>query len=274
MRGVLKNYIGNMMRKRFLAGGLMAAAACAPAHAVGVNEIGLSADQIRSLNAQLTAPAAAPGIAFGSPVAYGADWGELFGGIGGQTIPPGSQDSVDGSMLLGLGAGDSARTVGVELSATIISLTDSIGDAGAFNAKVHRALGGRASLALGVEGVGGWGDASGTDASTYAVYTQAFDLAPRNMRAPTPVVLNLGVGDERFVEPGKSGVGLFGSVSIHPHRQLSAIVDYTGIDLNAALSIVPLPRYPVVLTAGMINLTNRFDRDAEFAAGLGFLHQF
>lgn len=262
------------MRNRFLAAGLVVAAACAPAHAVGVNEIGLSADQIRSLNAQLTAPAAAPGVAFGSPVAYGADWGQLFGGIGGQTIPPGSQHSVDGSMLLGLGAGDSTRTVGLEASATIISLTDSIGDAGAFNAKLHRAISNRASIAVGVEGVGGWGDASNTDASTYAVYTQAFDLSPQSARAPTTMVVNVGVGNERFVDPGDNGVGLFGSVSIHPHRQLSAILDYTGLDLNAALSIVPLRQYPVVLTLGMINLTNHLDRDSEFAAGIGYLHQF
>jgi hypothetical protein len=262
------------MRFQLLAASLVAAAACGPAIAVGVNEIGLSADQIRSLNAQLTAPAAAPGIAFGSPVAYGADWGELFGGIGGQTVPPGGQHSVDGSLLLGLGVGDSSRTVGLEVSATIISLTGSFGDSGAFNAKVHRSLSGRASIALGVEGLEGWGDASSQDASTYAVYTQAFDLAPQSSRLPTPLVLNVGVGNERFTEPGKGGVGLFGSVSIHPHRQLSAIVDYTGVDLNAALSIVPLRQYPVVLTAGMINLTNRFGRDSEFAGGLGFLHQF
>jgi len=264
------------MPSRFViaAAAVLASLLTPPAHAVGVNEIGLSADQIRSLNAQLTAPAAAPGIAFGSPVAYGADWGQIFGGIGGQTIPPGGQHSVDGSMLLGLGLGDSQRWAGVEVSSTIISLTDSIGDAGAWNAKVHRSLSGRASIALGVEDAAGWGDASRTNTSTYVVYTQALDLAPQSARAPMPLVFNVGVGDERFADPGSNSFGLFGSVSVHPHRQLSVIADWTGRDLNAALSLVPLRAWPVVLTLGAINLTGRFDKDAEFAGGLGFLYQF
>ena len=260
------------MRSRFLTAAI-AAAVCAPAQAVGVNEIGLSADQIRSLNAQLTAPAAAPGIAFGSPVAYGAAWGQLFGGIGGQTLPPGSSESVDGAMLLGLGFGDS-QLVGAEISTTIISVKDSFGEDGAFNGKIHRALSGRASIALGIEGTAGWGAAENTEPSTYLVYTQAFDLAPQSARAPTPLVLNIGVGDERFVDPDSSSVGLFGSVSVHPHRQLSVIADYTGRDLNAALSLVPLRAWPVVLTLGAVNLTGRYDKDAEFAGGVGFLYQF
>lgn len=267
------------MLSRFLAAiasgvAVAAAAVSAPAHAVGVNEIGLSADQIRSLNAQLTAPAAVPGIAFGSPVAYGADWGQVFAGIGGQTIPPGADRSVDGSMVLGLGLGDSRRIVGLEASVSVISLLDTFAEDGAFNAKLHRSLSNRASIAFGVENAGGWGAASSADPSTYAVYTQAVDLRPDSPRTPTPLVFNVGVGNERFVDPGKGGVALFGSVSVHPHRQLSLIADYTGIDLNAAVSLVPLRHWPVVLTLGAINMAGRFERDTEFAGGIGVLHQF
>ena len=260
------------MRSRFLPAAL-ALMACAPAQAVNVNEIGLSADQIRSLNAQLTSPAAAPGIAFGSPVAFGADWGQVFGGIGGQTLPDGAQDSLDGSALLGFGVGDSSL-VGVEVSATIISVKESIGQDGAFNGKIHRSLSNRAAIAVGVENTAGWGAASDMDGSIYAAYTQAVDLAPHSARAPMPLVFNVGVGNERFVDPGKDGVGLFASVSVHPHRQLSAIADYTGRDLNIAMSIVPVRTWPIVLTAGMINMTERLNQQSEFAGGIGFLHQF
>jgi hypothetical protein len=262
------------MRISFLiAAGAVAGLLSSPAHATGVNEIGLSADQIRSLNAQLTSPAAAPGVSFGSPVAYGADWGQLFGGIGGQTIPPGSDESVDGSMLLGLGVGDS-RLLGVEMSATIISVKNSLGEDGAFNGKIHHALSGRASIALGVENTAGWGAAQDVEGSIYAVYTQAMDLAPQNARSPVPIVFNVGVGDERFVDPDSSSVGLFASVSVHPHRQLSLIADYTGRDLNAAVSLVPVRTWPVVMTLGAINLLGRLEQDVEFAGGLGFLYQF
>jgi hypothetical protein len=260
------------MRSRFVPAAL-ALIACAPAQAINVNEIGLSADQIRSLNAQLTSPAAAPGIAFGSPVAFGADWGQVFGGIGGQTLPDGSQDSLDGAALLGIGIGDSSF-LGVELSATIISVKESFGQDGAFNGKIHHALSNRAAIAIGVENTAGWGAASDVDGSIYAAYTQAVDLAPQSARAPMPVVFNVGIGDERFVDPGSSSVGLFASVSVHPHRQLSAIADYTGRDLNLAMSVVPVRTWPVVVTAGFINMTERLGQQAEFAGGIGFLHQF
>lgn len=253
----------------------IAVATSAPAHAGSVSDMGLSADQIRSLNAQLTAPVVAPGIAFGSPVAYGADWGQLFAGVGGQTLPSGSgTDGLDGSMLLGMGFGDSQVTAGLELSATVISISDDFGADGSFNAKMHRALPGRASIALGVEETQGWGRAETTDPTIYAVYTQTIDLVPESPRRPVPLVFNVGVGDERFVDPGDSGVGLFASVSVHPHRQLALIADYTGRDLNAAVSIVPLRRTPLVLTLGAVNLTGRLDRDVEFAGGIGLLHQF
>lgn len=262
------------MRISFLiAAGAVAGLLSSAAQAAGVNEIGLSADQIRSLNAQLTSPAAAPGISFGSPVAYGADWGQVFGGIGGQTIPPGSGESVDGSALLGFGVGDS-RLVGAEVSATIISVKNSFGQDGAFNGKIHHALSGRASIALGVENTAGWGAAEDVEGSVYAVYSQAVDLAPRSARNPMPIVFNVGVGDERFVDPDTSSVGLFGSVSVHPHRQLSLIADYTGRDANVAVSLVPVRTWPVVMTLGAINLAGRLEQDVEFAGGLGFLYQF
>ena len=262
------------MQRRFLIAAITAAM-CAPAQAAGVSEMGLSADQIRSLNAQLTAPVVAPGVAFGSPVAYGADWGQLFAGVGGQTLATGSgTDNLDGSMLVGMGFGDSQVTAGLELSANVISITDDFGADGSFNAKMHRALPGRASIAMGVEETQGWGQAEKTDPSIYAVYTQAIDLVPQSPRRPVPLVFNIGVGDERFVDPGDSGVGLFASVSVHPHRQLALIADYTGRDLNAAVSLVPFRRMPVVLTLGAINLTGRLDRDTEFAGGIGLLHQF
>ena len=263
------------MQRTFLIVALaVATSTSTTAHAGSVGDMGLSADQIRSLNAQLTAPVVAPGIAFGSPVAYGADWGQLFAGVGGQTLPAGSGDSVDGSMLVGMGFGDSQVTAGLELSATVISITDDFGADGSFNAKMHRALPGRASVALGVEETQGWGLAETTQPSIYAVYTQTIDLVPQSPRRPVPLVFNVGAGDERFVDPGEGGVGLFASVSVHPHRQLALIADYTGRGLNAAVSIVPLRRTPLVVTLGAVNLTGRLGGDVEFAGGIGLLHQF
>lgn len=263
----------SIAKKLALAAGL-AAVTTTSAQATVVSDLGLSLEQIRSLNAQLTAPVVAPGVAFGSPVAFGASWGQLYAGVGGQTIPPGAEYDVDGSMIFGLGLGDPDRYVGLELASTIISLRDDFGEDGDFNAKIHRSLPWRAAVAVGVEQAEGWGAAENSQESVYGVYTQAFELAPNNPRYPMPLIINVGVGDERFADPGDSGVNVFGSVSIHPHRQLSIIADYTGRDTNAAISFVPFRRVPVIVTLGAINLGERFGNDVEFAGGLGYLFQF
>ena len=98
---------------------LALACAAGPAFAGSIADLGLSLEQIRALNAQLTAPVAAPGIAFGSPTAFGASWGQAFAGLGGQTISSG-EENLDGSAVLGAGIGHPYRAIGVEAVVNII----------------------------------------------------------------------------------------------------------------------------------------------------------
>lgn len=252
--------------------GILLTLASATANAGTVADLGLSVEQIRALNAQLTAPIAAPGIAFGSPTAFGAGWGQLFAGIGGQTIPPGSKENVDGSALVGAGFGDPRRGLGLEVAMNIISLQDSFGDDGNWNFKLHRTLPWRASLAVGIEDTGGWGAAKNTESSSYAAYTQVIELSPESPKRPLNLAFTLGVGDERFADPDSS-TGVFGAVSLAVHRQGSVIADWTGRDLNIGASVVPFYRIPLVLTIGFINLTEEHE-DTEFAGGVGYLYQF
>ncbi|MGH8482346.1 MAG: hypothetical protein ACRES8_07790, partial [Nevskiaceae bacterium] len=81
---------------------LALAVSAGSAQASSIADLGLTLEQVRALNAQLTAPIAAPGIAYGSPTAYGAGWGQLFAGVGGQTVGT-AEDDVDGSALAGFG---------------------------------------------------------------------------------------------------------------------------------------------------------------------------
>lgn len=236
-----------------------------------VADLGLSLEQIRTLNAQLTAPVVAPGIAFGSPTAFGAGWGQAFAGVGGQTISSG-EDDLDGSALLGFGLGDPRRLWGLEVAMNVISLQEGFGEDGNWNLKAHRTLPWRAALAVGIEDTGGWGAAKDTESSTYAAYTQVIDLSPDSPKRPLSLAFTLGVGDERFADPDSS-TGVFGAVSLALHRQGSVIVDWTGRDLNVGASVVPFYRIPLVLTVGFTNLAEEYE-DTEFAAGVGYLHQF
>lgn len=251
--------------------GIFLTLAFAAANAGTVADLGLSVEQIRALNAQLTAPVAAPGIAFGSPTAFGAGWGQVFAGIGGQTLSN-AQDELDGSALLGAGFGDPRRGLGLEVAMNVISLQEGLGEDGNWNLKLHRTLPWRAALAVGIEDTGGWGAAKDTESSSYAAYSQVIDLAPDSPKRPLSLAFTLGVGDERFADPD-SGMGVFGAVSLALHRQGSVIADWTGRDLNLGASVAPFYRIPLVVTIGFINLTERYE-DIEFAGGVGYLHQF
>lgn len=253
---------------------LVLALAAGSAHAGGtLADLGLTLDQVRDLNAQLTAPIVAPGIAFGSTTGFGAGWGQLYAGVGGETLPSGSDKPVDGSALFGLGLGDSRRAIALDMSMNVISLQNNFGDSGNWNFKLHRALPGRSSLAVGVEDTGAWGDAQQRGSSTYVAYSKVFDLEPETPKRPLNVAVTLGTGNERFADPDKGGWGAFGAVALAWHRQSTIIADWNGRDLNAAVSLVPMYRVPLIVTLGAINLTERYEK-AEFSGGIGYLYQF
>ena len=245
--------------------------AAGTAHAGSVTDLGLSLEQVRALNAQLTAPIAAPGIAFGSPTGFGANWGQAYAGIGGQTASN-SEDSLDGSALLGAGLGDSRRFLGLDATMNIISLQEGFAKDGSWGFKLHHTFPFRAAFAIGVDDTGGWGDAQQTKSSSYIAYTQVIDLAADSPKRPLSLALNLGAGRERYAEPGDS-TGFFGSAALAVHRQGSVIVDYHRGDFSLGASAVPFYRMPIVISIGLINLTEEH-ADMEFAAGVGYLYHF
>lgn len=247
-----------------------------PASAVDISQLGLSRSQVDALNAQLTAPIVAPAIAFGSPVAFGVGWGQAFAGVGGTTVshPCTNCQRLDGSASVGAGFGNPYTFVGLEAVATIISLRDNFGEDGDVSFKLHRALPGRSGIAVGVDNTTRWGAAKQTEAGNYAVFTKIVELNSDETRSPMPMSFNIGLGDGRFQAPGRSGVGVFGSLSVSPWRQVSVVADWDGRDANAGLSIVPFARMPVVLTVGAIDIGQRYNKSTEFAGGIGYLFSF
>lgn len=257
-----------------------AAFACAlPVHAVGltVDQLSLAPAQKEALNQALKAPSAAlvsPGFAFGSPVGFGLNLGQGAVGIGGQTVPKSFNNTgdVDGSAGVALGLGDSASSLGLEVTFNIVSLRDNFADSGSFNIKAHRMVGERTSVAFGTESQFAYGDAREAKESYYGVVTTVLD-GPFSR----PLVVNLGAGNERFREHA-SGFndtpGIFGGLAYVVHEQVSLIADYTGLDLNAAVSVVPFKRLPLTVTLGMINLTEEENRDSEFSGAVGYSFNF
>lgn len=232
---------------------------------LAASDLGLSTAQLQNLLG-LGAPGGHPGIAFGSPIGYGANWGTLGAAIGGQTVPDNSQDDVDGSMGLVAGFGDATNAIGLEVIVNIISLQDNFGEDGAFSAKLHRMLGDSTSIAIGVEGAGGWGAADNVDETYYAVGTHVMPVAETDMS----LAINLGVGDGRFDDRGEDRASAIAGLALIVHPQVSTIVDWSGSTLNAGVSTVPLRGLPLTLSLGAINLTERNNGDIEFAGSVGY----
>lgn len=258
-----------------MTGAMLISAASTGAHAATLEELGLSSDAAGYLESQLYYPGSSPAISFGSPIGFGAGYTEFIAGIGGQTLPEGSQDSVDGSMSVGVGIGDPTKWVGLEVSSTIISLQDDFGADGNFNFKLHHAIPSyRMSVAVGVENTGRWGDAKQTESAKYAVVSKVFDASPVGSNVPMSLAVTAGAGDGRFSKPGEDTINPFGAVALSLFRRVSVIADWTGRDLNAGISFLPLARLPVVVSLGAINLTERYGASVEFAGGIGYTYRF
>lgn len=241
------------------------ASASQGASAIQLSELGLTPEQIKALVAQAKAPAAAPGISFGSPVAFGAGWGDLGVGVGGSTRPKGSSPTLDGGASVVFGLGNPKSAVGLESAVNIISVGKDPGHDGNVNLKLHTSLSRYSAVAVGVENVARWGTAKRTSSSVFAAYSQLVPLPFSYARA---VAVNVGLGDNRFSEDG-DGPQLFGGLAVIVHPQVSLIADYNGIELNGGVSFVPFRRWPLTINLGAINLTEN-TADTEFSGGIGY----
>jgi hypothetical protein len=221
------------------------------------------------------------GISFGSPVAFGASWGNIGLGVYAQTIDNASED-YDGSAALVFGLGDPNRFIGIEAAVISSSLTDSrgsgdgFGEAGAMGFKIHTNLPDNAAIAIGVTGTGRFGGAAdpgaGNSSSVYAVGTKVFSIGTDTFRRA--LVLNVGVGDNVFNDPAESGAGIFGSVALFVTKQISLVGDYTGRFVNVGLSVAPLRSVPLTIVAGAINVTERYGFDTQTGVTVGYGIQF
>ncbi len=206
-----------------------------------------------------------------APVAFGARWGTFGAGVYGQTCDCNTDDA-DGSLGVAFGLGDPDKYAALEVSAVAASLfgdkgaSDGFGEAGSIGLKLHTNLPGFASFAVGVNGTGRWGSESYKNSNKSSVYAVASKMLPVGQFA---TILNIGIGDEIYNEPNKSGANVFGSAAFYFTQQISVIAEYTGRFTNAAVSVAPFRSFPLTVTLGATNLGERYGGDVEFAGSVG-----
>ncbi|WP_238392936.1 hypothetical protein [Myxacorys almedinensis] len=223
---------------------------------------------------ELRPPAFSPGSTVGTPTAFGANYGDAFVGLSLSNRRPRINEA-DGALSAGFGLGDSEQAVGLEVSANIGSLRR-FGRNGDIGLKLHRALPGKAAIALGYDSGITWGEENRSTVSTlYGVASKVFDLRPSDPDSTLTLTASLGLGGGRFrsfdnIQTGRGGVGVFGSVGVRVIPQGSVIASWTGQDLNLGVSYVPIKTQPLFLTAVIGNVFSRNDNATLFSLGIGY----
>jgi hypothetical protein len=233
-------------------------------------------------------PKSSPAFSIFNPVGFGADRNLVFFAIDYQSRTRFGNVS-DGEAGLGIGLGDSVNSVGVELSYSLNSFGSSAGfGSGAFNAKVHRRITDDTAVAVGwnqfakVQFSGGANSPSDyPNNSYYAVGTKILRTREDINDPFSRLALTAGVGSGVFLpfdsspnSLNRSGLNVFGSVGVRIARPVSAVVEWTGQDLAAGVSIAPFDNFPLVITPAIRDITGIPGQGARFILGASVAFNF
>lgn len=214
---------------------------------------------------------AQPGATAASPIAYGPKWGDFFvgGGYQASTRYGGGQD---GSVAAGMGLGDPARAVGLELVvASASTIRSGFGDRMYGSTKLHRILPSGAGIAIGLEGVSLSGTAQ-SDPAVYVAYTKVQQLNQGEFF--NAITWNGGIGNGRFqsedrVTAGTNGLGYFLSAAIRVSPKMAAVADWSGQDLNLGMSFAPFRSLPITISPALVDVLGTAGDGIRFTLGAG-----
>jgi hypothetical protein len=226
-------------------------------------------------------PRGAPGTSTGSPIAFGAQKHDAFVGVGFQQVR--YSTDTDGGATLGFGIGN-AKQVGVEVDINALStIRSGVGNRVGFGAKVHRVFTNNWGAAVGVSNIIVNKNGDDSQVAIYGVVSKVVDVNHKGFQALT---FSGGLGTEGFqseskLAKGDNGVGFFGSAAVRMASQFSLIADM-GQSLSLGASIVPVKKWPLVLTPAFADLTGsagarpgfRNSRSVRFTLGAGFAFKY
>ena len=214
-----------------------------------------------------------------TPSGWGA-WGNtIFLGVGG-TSPQVYSTEFDGAISLGAGLGHPVKNAGLQLGATIqdVSGMDNL----SYGIKAHKYLCRGISMAIGVEQLFGPKEST-PDESFYIVVSRASQQHPSAIPRISKLHMNIGLGSGRFgnksprdIEEGKDehGTYLFGGLAYEVYKNTNLILEWSGINLHAGVSIIPFEDIPIGITVGAADLTDNSGSGARFIFSVGSPYRF
>ena len=237
-------------------------------------------------------PKSSPAFAIFNPVGFGADKNLVFFSLDYQSCTRGPTCVSDGGAGIGIGLGDATNSVGAEISYALNSFGSSAAfGSGAFSGKLHKRVAEDTAVAVGWNqfakvnfGAGRNGTSSPSDYpnnSYYLVGTKILRTVEDINQPFSRVAFTAGVGSGVFVpyDPNnlsldRGGIGLFGSVGVRVARPVSAVVEWTGQDLAAGVSIAPFENFPLVITPAIRDITGIPGQSARFVLGASAAFNF
>jgi hypothetical protein len=217
-----------------------------------------------------------PGLNFGAPSAFGASWGDLFIGASAATAGKARDGNPDASMSAGFGIGDPYNLLGLEFTFTNGSIKN-FGYNGTFDLKAHRIVYAKGNTYVAV--AGGWntfaqyGNEGIRPSGAYGVVSTYSFLQPDNPVNPMAISFSVGAGGGDFRQ-GDASTGVFGSVGMQVHPQIGVGVGWSGVGLNAGISVVPISTIPLTITAQGADLTDNSPGGTVFVLTVGYGFNF
>ena len=234
-------------------------------------------EEPKTLSAKLAEFVVAPSASISIPIGFGANFGQIFGGFAFQSRTR-FTNQADGGLALGVGLGEPQKIVGLDVTMAILSLFGDNAGRGSFSFKIHRSLPEGFAIALGFENAINWG---GTDAgsSIYGVVSKFFQFTETTKEPFSQLTLSLGVGGGRFrsegaIEDGVNSLGVFASAGLRIVEPVSAIVEWSGQDLNAGISLIPFQNIPLTVNLAGADLTGNAGNGARFVMSIGYNYFF
>ncbi|MFM6063537.1 MAG: hypothetical protein ACKPAE_14205 [Microcystis panniformis] len=232
---------------------------------------------LQTLSAKLAEFVVTPSGSISTPSAFGSTFGQIFGGFGFQSRTR-FTNQADGGLALGGGLGDPQKIVGLDVTLAILSLFGDNAGRGSFSFKIHRSLPEGFAVALGFENAINWGGTDGSS-SIYGVVSKFFQLTETTKEPFSQLTLSLGVGGGRFrsegaIEDGVNSLGVFASAGLRIVEPVSAIVEWSGQDLNAGISLIPFPKIPLTVNLAGADLTGNAGDGARFVMSIGYNYFF
>ncbi len=176
----------------------------------------------------------------------------------------------DASLSFGVGFGDAARTVGVQLTAEVTSTTNNVGDSGYFDLKFSRRISDGpvpTYLAVGAQRLGGWGDAGGLKpAGDLTLTFFPFIDTPRGRK---PLMISVGAGTH--VRANQTEPGAYGGIGYGFTPSLAASAAWYGDHAIIGVSYAPRNLKNIQFSAAVVDVFNDTnDRRAVFGVSLLF----